>query len=138
MNARPDDVDRANAFYKNPTIEQLFEAKDEPSYLMRVGALQASGAPEQACKQLLRLAPLLFRDPSEHWLNLSEGDRQLVLMALAHLSNKRPGFDEACKTIAQRIDNPGPAMYNGFKKIDTDNGEFLIDELIGEIQKPNG
>lgn len=38
-------------------------------------------------------------------LELPEEDRQLVLMALAHLSLKRPGWDYALNLIARRIDN---------------------------------
>lgn len=34
-----------------------------------------------------------------------DGDRQLVLMALAHLAVERPGFDYALNKIAMNIDN---------------------------------
>ena len=55
----------------------------------------------------------------DHILQLDESERQLLLMALAHLANERPGFDHALTAIAQRIDNPGPQMYNEFKRLNT-------------------
>lgn len=53
----------------------------------------------------------------DHILQLDESERQLLLMALAHLSIERPGFDHALTAIAQRIDNPGPQLFNEFKKL---------------------
>lgn len=38
-------------------------------------------------------------------LELTEADRQLVLMALAHLAVEKPGFDYTLNLIALRIDN---------------------------------
>ncbi len=54
-----------------------------------------------------------------HRLEISEEQRQLILMALAHLSVERPGFDFALTEIAQKIDNPGPEMYGRFKELHT-------------------
>jgi hypothetical protein len=56
----------------------------------------------------------------EHKLELEESDRQIVLMALAHLAVERPGWNYALSQIAQRIDNPGPALYNAFKELRAD------------------
>ncbi len=53
-------------------------------------------------------------------LDLEEGDRQLVLMALAHLSLSHPGFDYALNLVAQRIDNveAGRAkLYDDFRRL---------------------
>lgn len=38
-------------------------------------------------------------------LELNEGDRQMVLLALAHLSVERRGWEDALHTIALMIDN---------------------------------
>lgn len=53
-----------------------------------------------------------------HNLPMDEGDRQLVLLALATLSIRSPGFDDALNRIAVRIDNVvmGRAqMYDAFR-----------------------
>lgn len=73
---------------------------------------------------------------NEHTLLLSESQRQITLMALAHLAVARPGWDLAIIEIAQKIDNPGPEMYNKFKAIKNGNDEFLRDEVIMTLQKP--
>lgn len=55
-----------------------------------------------------------------HVLELSEEDRQLVLLALAVLSLESPGFDHALNEIAKRIDNveAGRAqMYDRFREM---------------------
>jgi hypothetical protein len=53
-------------------------------------------------------------------LELEEGERQMLVMALAHLSVERPGWDDALNRIAVRIDNmkDGRAvMYDEFRVI---------------------
>jgi Tfp pilus assembly protein PilO len=53
-------------------------------------------------------------------LSLEESDRQLVLMALAHLAVERPGWDYALREIAARIDNgsqENPTLYGQFKQL---------------------
>jgi hypothetical protein len=58
--------------------------------------------------------------PPEHQLDLSESDRQMVLLALAHLSVERPGWDEALNLLALQIDNQrgGRAlMFDEFKEL---------------------
>lgn len=128
-------------FFKNPTIEGLFKARDEGSYLLRLGALQANGVDADAIKILAKLRGALFQGESDHVLTLSEGERQAVLMALAHLAIERPGWDDMLSRIARRIDNPGPEMYNGFKKLRTANKDIdkqdAIEALIEKIQKPS-
>lgn len=52
-----------------------------------------------------------------HNLPLSEGQRQMVLMALAHLAVERPGWDYSLSEIALQIDNPGPELYKEFKRL---------------------
>ncbi len=50
-------------------------------------------------------------------LNLDESERQLVLMALAHLAIERPGWDAALKLIAVKCDNAGAPLYRKFKEM---------------------
>jgi hypothetical protein len=53
-------------------------------------------------------------------LELEEGDRQIVLMALAHLSIERPGWDKALHVLALQIDSQrdGRAcMYDEFRTL---------------------
>lgn len=63
-------------------------------------------------------------------LELEEGERQALLMALAHLSVERPGWDDMLNRIAVRIDNVGDGldywgrpvcgralMYDGFRAL---------------------
>jgi hypothetical protein len=38
-------------------------------------------------------------------LPLDEGERQMMLMALAHLAIERPGWDDALNRLACRIDS---------------------------------
>lgn len=54
---------------------------------------------------------------------IEEGDRQLILLALAVLSLASPGFDGALNTIAMRIDNidAGRAKtYDEFRRLRRD------------------
>jgi hypothetical protein len=77
---------------------------------------------------------------AEHTLKLSESDRQATLMALAHLAVERPGWDMMLSEIAQRIDNPGPELYERFKTLRKSNLELdeieTIESFIEDIQKP--
>jgi len=50
---------------------------------------------------------------------LDEAERQLVLMALAHLSIARPGWDDALNRIARKIDTNQAgraALYDAFRE----------------------
>lgn len=58
--------------------------------------------------------------PSEHELKIDEGERQMVLLALAELALSRPGWDHALSLIAERIDNPGAEMYSELKRLNAD------------------
>ncbi len=53
-------------------------------------------------------------------LILEEEERQVVLIALAHLSIDRPGWEDALARIARRIDNDKdgrPEMYDNFRQV---------------------
>ncbi len=53
-------------------------------------------------------------------LEIDEGDRQLLLLALAVLSLDSPGFDYALNKIAVRIDNTEAdraIMYDSFRRL---------------------
>jgi hypothetical protein len=60
----------------------------------------------------------------EHNLILDESDRQMALMALAHLAVERPGWDDALNRIVRQIDNvPGEGwevraeLYDKFREL---------------------
>ncbi len=50
-------------------------------------------------------------------LSISEEQRQVTIMALAHLAVERPGWDHMLQEIALKIDNPGCPMFREFKAI---------------------
>jgi hypothetical protein len=53
-------------------------------------------------------------------LRLDEADRQLVLIALAHLSIERPGWDNALNRIAVEIDQASEGravLYDKFRAL---------------------
>jgi hypothetical protein len=60
-----------------------------------------------------------------HIITIDESQRQLLLMALAHLAVERPGFDCALREIADKMDNPGPQLYLDFKRL---HSEQIDDE----------
>jgi hypothetical protein len=67
-------------------------------------------------------------------LELEEGDRQLLLLALAVLSLESPGFDYALNAIAVRIDNvhDGRAvMYDEFRELRKDDRPTIVDRKGG-------
>lgn len=53
-------------------------------------------------------------------LELDEGQRQMTLLALAELALSRPGFDHSLREIAEKMDNPGCPMFEGFKQTSAD------------------
>jgi len=56
----------------------------------------------------------------KHVTQLDEGQRQMMLMALAHLSVERPGWDDALQRLAIQLDNEHegrPQMYDEFRKL---------------------
>lgn len=53
-------------------------------------------------------------------LLLGEADRQMVLLALAHLSVERPGWEPALHTLALQIDNQSEGralMFDEFRRL---------------------
>ena len=53
-------------------------------------------------------------------IEVDEGQRQMILLALAHLSVERPGWDHALNEIARKMDriNEGRArLYDQFRKL---------------------
>ena len=58
---------------------------------------------------------------AKYRLELDEGDRQLVLMALAHLAVERPGWEHWCENVAGPIDAKdeagGPKLMREFAKM---------------------
>jgi hypothetical protein len=52
-------------------------------------------------------------------VKLDEGERQLLLMALAHLAVERPGWDDALNRLALKADDEAvsgrAAMYDEFR-----------------------
>jgi hypothetical protein len=58
---------------------------------------------------------------SGYVLNLSEGERQALLLALGHLAVERPGWDDMLARIAVRIDNHTeagrPDLYDKFREL---------------------
>ena len=54
-------------------------------------------------------------------MKLDEGERQMMLMALAHLAVERPGWDDALNRLALKFgDAPErgrAAMYDGFRQL---------------------
>lgn len=55
---------------------------------------------------------------SDHTITITEGQRQGLLMALAHLAVERPGFHPAfLKPIAELMDDPNDSMYEKFREL---------------------
>ena len=55
-------------------------------------------------------------------MELDEGERQMLLMALAHLAVERRGWDDALERLALQIDNRSvdgehAVMFNEFKRL---------------------
>jgi hypothetical protein len=53
-------------------------------------------------------------------MSLSEADRQMVLLSLAHLSIERPGWEPALHALALQIDNQSEGravLFDGFRKL---------------------
>jgi hypothetical protein len=70
-----------------------------------------------AFSEVIAAAPFFNR---EYWLRLKEGDRQLLILALAETALLRPGFDDALRRISQRVDNPIDSMYDALKGYNSD------------------
>lgn len=76
-------------------------------------------------RDLFKFLRLYAHLATHHVLQLDEGERQALLLSLAHLANERPGWDDMLNRVALRIDNedsghPGRAkMYDEFKVLNT-------------------
>jgi hypothetical protein len=56
-----------------------------------------------------------------HAIEIEEGDRQLILLALAVLGLQRPGFDHALRAIARQLpDARAEEMYDAFRASNDD------------------
>lgn len=69
----------------------------------------------------------------KHALELSEEDRQAVLLALAALSVERPGWLDYLQRIARRID-PELSMFEGFRKLRSPEPAGPIGAVAGETE----
>lgn len=49
-----------------------------------------------------------------------EGQRQMIVLALAELALSRPGWDESIREIARHYDGEGLPMFEGFKSSNAD------------------
>jgi hypothetical protein len=73
----------------------------------------------------------------EHCLPLEEGERQMLVLALAELALSRPGWNDCLQRIAQRVDNEGAPMYSELKRLNADRvrverGPLLPQRIILE------
>jgi len=50
-----------------------------------------------------------------HTLEIEEGERQAILLALAHLAIERPGWDDMLREIAKKMDDDHLTLYHHFK-----------------------
>lgn len=54
-------------------------------------------------------------------INIQEEERQMILIALAHLAIERPGWNDALSRIALKMDNQlpdgRPEMFEKFKEL---------------------
>jgi len=50
-----------------------------------------------------------------HRFEIDEEQRQVTLLALAHLATRRPGWDNMLRKIAGKMDTPDLVLYEGFK-----------------------
>lgn len=51
-------------------------------------------------------------------MNFEEGDRQMMLLAIAELALSRPGWDDALSEIAKQLQ--GEEMFGEFKRLNAD------------------
>ena len=57
-------------------------------------------------------------------VEIDESQRQMTVMALAHLSVRRPGWNMALTEIAKKMDNPDLKMYKDFQKFRKSEGKL--------------
>jgi hypothetical protein len=68
------------------------------------------------------------REEEGQLMNFEEGDRQLVLLAIAELSLSRPGWDYALGLIADQLQ--GREMYDEFKRLNADRVKAERTDLV--------
>lgn len=69
-------------------------------------------------------------------LELSEEERQVVILALSRLSIERPGWDFMLNGIACKIDNVSEeraVMYDQFRKLEYEANPPTVWERLSEI-----
>lgn len=69
-------------------------------------------------------------------LELSEEERQAVILALSRLSIERPGWDFMLNEIACKMDNVSEkraVMYDQFRKLEYDANPPTVWERLSEI-----
>lgn len=75
---------------------------------------------------------------SRHDLNIDEGQRQMLLMALAHLAVERPGWDYACSEIAKPIDNATPEgrprLYDRFRAMHSEDVRISAETVARKLE----
>lgn len=47
-------------------------------------------------------------------IEIEEDERQVILLALAHLAVERPGWRNMLERVALKMDNPGPELFTKF------------------------
>ncbi|HGE8241197.1 hypothetical protein LZT27_14660 [Aeromonas veronii] len=70
-------------------------------------------------------------------VEVDEGQRQMVLLALAVLALNRPGFDYALGVIASKFELPSGALFEGFKEANRDQIP-VIGMGLGPTKKAGG
>jgi hypothetical protein len=95
----------------DPTIELCLFAGKLGSVLDVLDRIVSAGVPVPESDEPSHQFAVMF----------DEGDRQMAILALAHLSVERPGWDDALNRLASRIDNvqhEGRAiMYDEFRRL---------------------
>jgi hypothetical protein len=70
-------------------------------------------------------------------LQLQESDRQMLLMAMAHLAVERPGWDYALSLLAYQVDamtEAGPKLYTEFKSLHAPTHYIAgVLDLVGSV-----
>lgn len=93
------------------------------NYTLNFPSAPAAEAMVADFEKLKEMKALLMGKRGELVVTFPEEERQMMLMALAHLAVERPGWDDALNRLALKLDIAvtGKAkMYEGFKDLRTD------------------